>query len=84
VKAKTGETVMFSWVVFKSRAHRDRVNAKVMADPRLHRMMPKTMPFEMMRMTYGGFDVLVEGKPPRRAAKRPGRARATSAAVAVR
>jgi len=60
-KAKTGETVVFSWIVFKSRAHRDRVNAKVMNDPRLAEMMdPNSMPFDMKRMAYGGFEVLVD------------------------
>ena len=59
VKLKPGETVMFSWIVFKSRAHRDRVNAKVMKDPRLGSMDPKTMPFDVKRMVYGGFNVLV-------------------------
>jgi len=61
IKVKPGETVFFSWIVFKSRAHRDRVNAKVMKDPRIANMMdPKTMPFDCKRMTYGGFKVLVE------------------------
>jgi uncharacterized protein YbaA (DUF1428 family) len=60
VKLKAGETVMFSWIVFKSRAHRDRVNAKVMKDPRLATMMdPKALPFDAKRMFYGGFKVLV-------------------------
>jgi uncharacterized protein YbaA (DUF1428 family) len=60
-KLKRGETVMFSWIVFKSRAHRDRVNAKVMKDPRLANMMdPKSMPFDTRRMVYGGFKVLVD------------------------
>jgi uncharacterized protein YbaA (DUF1428 family) len=60
VKLKPNETVMFSWIVFKSRAHRDRVNAKVMKDPRLADMMdPKAMPFDAKRMIYGGFKVLV-------------------------
>ena len=60
VKLKPGETVMFSWIVFKSRAHRDRVNAKVMKDPRLTPMMdPKTLPFDGKRMFWGGFKVLV-------------------------
>lgn len=60
VKLKTGETVVFSWIVFKSRTHRDRVNAKVMKDPRLAKMMdPKAMPFDAKRMFYGGFKVLV-------------------------
>jgi len=49
---------MFSWIVFKSRAHRDKVNAKVMADKRLQKM-PKVMPFDTKRMSYGGFKTLV-------------------------
>lgn len=61
VDLKRGETVVFSWIVFKSRAHRDRVNAKVMADPRLDKMMdPKSMPFDSKRMIYGGFKVMVD------------------------
>jgi len=60
IKLKPGETVVFSWIVFKSRAHRDRVNAKVMKDPRLAKMDPKSMPFDSKRMVYGGFKVLVE------------------------
>jgi uncharacterized protein YbaA (DUF1428 family) len=61
VKLKPGETVVFSWIVFKSRAHRDRVNAKVMKDPRLAKMMdPKKMPFDGKRLIYGGFETLVE------------------------
>ena len=61
VKVKPGETVFFSWIVFKSRADRDRVNAKVMKDPRLADMMdPKAMPFDAKRMIYGGFKALVE------------------------
>ena len=60
VKLKPGETVVFSWIVYKSRAHRDRVNAKVMKDKRLAAMMdPKAMPFDAKRMIYGGFKVLV-------------------------
>jgi uncharacterized protein YbaA (DUF1428 family) len=60
IKLKPGETVVFSYIVFKSRAHRDRVNAKVMKDPRLADMMdPKDMPFDVERMNYGGFRVLV-------------------------
>lgn len=62
VKLKPNETVIFSWVVFKSRAHRDRVNALVMKDPRLAALMdPKTMAFDGKRMIYGGFKTLVEG-----------------------
>jgi uncharacterized protein YbaA (DUF1428 family) len=61
VRLKPGETVVFSWVVFRSRAHRDSVNAKVMKDPRLADMMdPKDMPFDGKRMIYGGFNVVVD------------------------
>ena len=60
VKLKPGETVVFSWIVYKSRAHRDRVNAKVMKDPRLADMMdPKSTPFDGKRLIYGGFKKLV-------------------------
>lgn len=62
IKAKPGETVVFAWIVFKSRAHRDRVNAKVMKDPRIAKMDPKSMPFDSKRMVYGGFKVLVDAK----------------------
>jgi len=62
VKLKPDETVIFSWVVYKSRAHRDRVNAKVMKDPRFAQMGdPKTMPFDGKRLIYGGFKFLVGG-----------------------
>ena len=58
MKLKRGETVVFSYIVFKSRAHRDRVNAKVMKD--METMgAPKAMPFDVKRMVYGGFKVLV-------------------------
>src|SRR5262245_62870876 len=61
VKLKAGETVVFSWIVYKSRAHRDRVNAKVMKDPRLAKMMsPEGVPFDTKRMIYGGFKVVVD------------------------
>jgi len=50
---------VFSWIVYKSRADRDRVNAKVMKDPRLAKM-PKEMPFDTKRMLYGGFKTIVE------------------------
>ena len=61
VKLEPGEIVVFSYIVFKSRAHRDRVNAKMMKDPRLASMMdPKAMPFDSKRMIYGGFRVAVE------------------------
>lgn len=60
-KAKPGETVVFSYIVYKSRAHRDRVNAKVMKDPRLAGMCDsKSMPFDVKRMAYGGFKALVD------------------------
>jgi uncharacterized protein YbaA (DUF1428 family) len=61
VKLKRDETVVFSWIAYKSRAHRDRVNARVMKDKRLAAMMdPKAMPFDGKRMIYGGFKTLVE------------------------
>ncbi|HEV8722241.1 MAG TPA: DUF1428 domain-containing protein [Candidatus Binatia bacterium] len=61
VKLKRGETVVFSWIVFKSKSDRNRVNAKVMKDPRLAKMMnPKAMPFDAKRMIWGGFKVLVD------------------------
>jgi uncharacterized protein YbaA (DUF1428 family) len=62
MKLKPREIPIFSWIVFKSRAHRDRVNARVMADPRINESMGKAkkMPFDVHRMTYGGFKVLVE------------------------
>jgi uncharacterized protein YbaA (DUF1428 family) len=61
VKLKPGEVVWFSWIVFKSRRHRDQVNARVMKDPRLASMMnPAAMPFDGKRMIYGGFKVMVK------------------------
>ena len=61
VKQKAGETVFFSYIVFKSRAHRDQVNARVMKDKRVLPMMdPKTFAFDGKRMIYGGFKVLVD------------------------
>jgi uncharacterized protein YbaA (DUF1428 family) len=60
-KVKSGETVVFAWIVFKSRAHRDAVNTKVMKDPRMASMMDKgPMPFDIKRMAYGGFKILVD------------------------
>ncbi len=60
MKPKRGETVVFSWIVYKSRSHRDRVIAKVMKDPRLAKMMSaKAIPFDAKRMIYGGFKVMV-------------------------
>ena len=61
VKLKPRETVVFSWITYKSRAQRDRVNANVMADKRLADMMDiKSLPFDAKRMIYGGFASLVE------------------------
>ena len=60
-KARPGETVVFSWILYKSRADRNRINRKVMKDPRLASMMdPKSMPFDMKRMAYGGFRTIVD------------------------
>ena len=61
VRAKPHETVVFSWIVYKSKAHRDRVNAKVMKDPRIAKMMQgQENPFDAKRMSYDGFKVLVD------------------------
>ena len=60
-KIRKGETVVFSWITYKSRKHRDQVNARVMKDKRLTGCMdPKAMPFDMKRMSCGGFQVLVD------------------------
>jgi len=58
VKLKDGETVLFSWIVYRSRRDRDRINKAVMADPRL-RAAPQSMPFDLARMIYGGFKEFV-------------------------
>jgi uncharacterized protein YbaA (DUF1428 family) len=61
LKLKSGETVVFSWIVFKSRAHRDRVNAQVMKDPRIAAICSgEEMPFDCKRMLYGGFKIIVD------------------------
>lgn len=61
IRSKPGETVVFSYIVYKSRKHRDQVNAKVMKDPRIAEMCdPKDMPFDCKRMLYGGFKAIVE------------------------
>ncbi|RZJ03230.1 MAG: DUF1428 domain-containing protein [Rubrivivax sp.] len=60
VKAKEDEVVWFSWIVYKSRRDRDRINALVMADPRLKNMGPDSMPFDGKRMIFGGFKTQVE------------------------
>ena len=59
LKPKSGETVVFSYIVYKSKAHRNQVNAKVMKDPSMA-TMPKDMPFDMKRMCFGGFKAIVE------------------------
>ena len=60
-QAKSSETVWFSFIVYKSKKHRDQVNAKVMKDPLMNdpQWNDKTMPFDMKRMAYGGFKVIV-------------------------
>src|SRR5687768_15707332 len=56
IRTKRGETVVLSWITYKSRAHRNRVNARVMKDPRISALCdPKKMPFDCSRMLYGGF-----------------------------
>jgi len=60
VQKKRTETVVFSWVGFKTRKHRDRVWKKVMEDPRMKDMDPKSMPFDGMRMIMGGFEVMIK------------------------
>lgn len=59
-KLKPTETVAFSWIVYKSKSHRDQVNKKVMADPRLAKMGPELMPFDVKKMSYGGFKTMVD------------------------
>jgi uncharacterized protein YbaA (DUF1428 family) len=60
MKCKPGETVVFSWIVYKSKSHRNGVNAKVMKDPAIKKMMSTPMPFDLKRMLYGGFKVIVD------------------------
>jgi uncharacterized protein YbaA (DUF1428 family) len=60
VKLEPDETVVFAWIVYESREHRDRVNEQVMKDPRITNIDPKSMPFDGKRMFWGGFEVLVE------------------------
>jgi uncharacterized protein YbaA (DUF1428 family) len=57
---KRSETVIFAWITFKSRAHRDRVNKKVFEDPRVQEESKTPPPFDMKRMVYGGFEVIVD------------------------
>lgn len=65
VLAKKTDTVVFSWIVYKTRAHRDAVNAKVMKDPRMEAVMndPKKLPFDVKRMSYGGFEMILDLAP---------------------
>lgn len=61
MRLKKDETVVFSWIVYRSRAQRDRINKQVMADPRLASMMdPKSLPFDGKRMIFGGFKRIVQ------------------------
>jgi len=61
VNLEADEIVVFSWIVYKSRAHRDEVNEKVMKDPRMADLMkPESMPFDGKRMIYGGFEMIVD------------------------
>ena len=60
VQLEPDETVVFAWIVYESREHRDRVNEQVMKDPRMTGMNPKSMPFDGKRMFWGGFKVLVQ------------------------
>jgi alkaline phosphatase len=60
-KLKADETVVFSWIVYKSKAHRNQVNKKVMRDPDMNNFDTSTMPFDMRRFATGGFKVLLEG-----------------------
>jgi len=60
VKAGEDETVVFAWITYESRGHRDEVNKKVMEDPRMADMDPADMPVDMKRLIYGGFEVMVE------------------------
>ena len=59
LRLKPGETVIFAWIVYRSRAHRDRVNARVMKDPRMNSVDPKSMPFDYRRIVAGGFKTRV-------------------------
>lgn len=62
IRTKPGETIVFAWITYKSRAHRDKVNGKVMKDPRIQDMCdPKNTPFDPRRMMYGGFKTIVGG-----------------------
>jgi uncharacterized protein YbaA (DUF1428 family) len=80
LKLKAGHTVVFSWIVYASKAERNRILKKVMADPRLQGMMnPKDPPFDHKQMRYGGFDVIVDMAPAKRK-KAPSKKRAAKRA----
>jgi uncharacterized protein YbaA (DUF1428 family) len=67
LKLKAGQTVVFSWIVYASKAERNRILKKVMADPRLEKMMdPKNPPFDHKQMRYGGFEAIVDMAPAKR------------------
>jgi uncharacterized protein YbaA (DUF1428 family) len=69
LKTKPSETVVFSWIVYASKADRAKIIKKVMADPRLEKMMdPNKSPFDPTKMLYGGFDVIVDMKPEKKTA----------------
>lgn len=60
VKPKKDELILFSWILYKSKGHRDEINRKVMRDPRVKENMNKAAPFDSKRMTYGGFSAIVD------------------------
>jgi uncharacterized protein YbaA (DUF1428 family) len=60
-RLKASETLVFAFIVYKSKTHRDAVNKKVMADPAMNKFAASSMPFDVMRMMHGGFKVMVEG-----------------------
>ncbi len=61
IRAKPGETIVFAFIIYKSKPHRDAVNKRVMSDPAMAKAAPKGMPFDVKRMLYGGFKTIVEG-----------------------
>ena len=85
LRLKKGETVVFAWILYRSRAHRDQVNKRVMKDPRMTGMDDAEMPFDVKRMCYGGFKPVVElqagaTRPAKRATRRSARANGHAAA----
>ena len=65
LKLKPGETVVFAWITYRNKAHRDKVNKAIMKDPRIAAITPKVMPFDFKRMVYGGFKAIVDLSPDR-------------------